>query len=257
MGSEMKHKSLSFSVFFYDSMTKIYCISPLFSYTCIILLCLLHKYYENSGAHGFFALYYHLQGQHLLNFLYRRSSRWLFITLQIAAILLSANAHADNILAKEYFLKAAFLYNFSRLVEWPAATFTNNYEPFQLCFIGEEPFAEALESIRNKKINGRPLIIQHNISLSYASQCQILFISQSEKQNIAQILTVLNQASVLTVSELPDFAEQQGHIRFFLNDDEKLRLEVNLEAIKQAGLKISSRILSLAKIVSSKRIIKP
>ena len=184
-----------------------------------------------------------------LNFLRRPLSCLLFITMMMTSTLVQA----ENILAREYFLKTAFLYNFARLVEWPAGTFNTKTDPFRLCFIGKEPFNEALRSIRNKTVRGRSLLIQRDVSLNEASQCQILFISQSEKNNIPDILTTLHQAPVLTVSELAGFAEQNGHIRFFLSNDEKLSLEVNLDAIKRAGLKISSRILTLAKIVSSER----
>ncbi|MCK5647678.1 MAG: YfiR family protein [Gammaproteobacteria bacterium] len=188
-----------------------------------------------------------------MNFLRRSLSCLFFITMMIT----STQAYAENILAREYFLKAAFLYNFARLVEWPATTFKTETDPFRLCFIGKEPFNKALRSIRNKKVNSRPLMIQRDVNLNEASRCQILFISQSERHNIPFILTALHQTPVLTVSESAGFAEQNGHIRFFLSNDEKLRLEVNLDAITQAGLKISSRILSLAKIVSSKRAIMP
>lgn len=193
------------------------------------------------------------QVRHLLNFL----RRYLSILLLITMMATSTQMHAENILAREYFLKAAFLYNFARLVEWPETTFKTETAPFQLCFIGNEPFNKALRTIRNKKVNGRPLIIQRDINLSNAAQCQILFISRSEKNNIPDILAALHQAPVLTVSELAGFTEQNGHIGFFLNNDEKLSLEVNLDEIKLSGLKISSRILTLAKIVSSKRKIMP
>jgi len=170
---------------------------------------------------------------------------------------LSTKAYAGNILAKEYYVKAAFLYNFARLIEWPTTAFPTETSPFHLCFIGKEPFDSALRSIRNKKINGRSLIIHRGIFSDHASKCQILFISQSEKNNIPHILSILNHAPVLTVSELPGFAEQQGHIRLFLSNDEKIKLEINHDAINKAGLKISSRILTLAKIVSTREPVTP
>ncbi len=200
-----------------------------------------------------------------MNFLRQSLSHLIFISMMMASTLPltliliapSTDAHADNILAKEYFVKAAFLYNFARLVEWPATTFITKDTPFRLCLIGDDPFGNALHSIRNKKVNGHPLIIQRDIILSDASQCQILFISLSEKKNTADILTTLNHAPVLTVSEASEFAEQEGHIRLFLAANNKLSLEVNLDAINKAGLTISSRILTLAKIVSTKGAIKP
>jgi hypothetical protein len=170
-----------------------------------------------------------------------------------------AKAYAESLLAKEYFLKAAFIYNFARLVEWPANTFGTDLESdsFRLCFIGKDPFENALRSIRNKKVAGRPLIIQRFIQLNEVQTCHILFISSTEEKQLQKILNAVKQSPVLTVSEIPEFAEKSGHIRFFLNKNEKLNLEVNLDSIKQAGLSISSRILTLAKIVSTKEIIEP
>ncbi|MCU7948719.1 MAG: YfiR family protein [gamma proteobacterium symbiont of Bathyaustriella thionipta] len=162
-----------------------------------------------------------------------------------------ASTFADNIQAKEYYVKAAFLYNFARLVEWPKNTFSNKNEPIRICLIGHDSFGDALRTIRNKKVNDRSLVIQRSVKLQNISHCHILFIDQSEKSNVQRIVNKLNQHATLTVSELPAFAHQNGHIRLFLNNDKTLSLEINLGAINQAGLKISSRILTLAKIVSS------
>jgi hypothetical protein len=169
--------------------------------------------------------------------------------------LYAENIKSHNAQAQEYLLKAAFLYNFARLVDWPDNTFQNTSDPFRLCLIGDDPFAQALQSIQNKKVRGHPLIIQRFMHLNNVKQCQILFISRSEKTHLSSILAITNFNPILTVSELAFFAEHSGHIRFFLNNDNKLSLEVNLNAIKQAGLIISSRILSLAKIISSQEII--
>lgn len=173
-----------------------------------------------------------------------------FSTL-IATSLFSAPSSAENILAREYFLKAAFLYNFARLVDWPDGTFQTDSDQFQLCLIGTDPFAEALHPIQNKKVRGHPLRIQRIMSLNDVQQCHMLFISRSEKNRLNEIIQATSAYPILTVSELADFAEHKGHIRLFVSNNNKLSLEVNLNAIKASNLNISSRILSLAKIVSS------
>lgn len=192
--------------------------------------------------------------------LFRRSflSLYFIFSVMNVALILSLSianmSHAENILAKEYFLKAAFLYNFARLLDWPQSNFKSDSSPLHLCLIGQDPFDNALRSIRNKKVKGHPLIIRRFISLDEVTRCQILFISRSEESQLPKILDSVKNLPTLTVSEIPEFAEQNGHIRFFLNNDEKLNLEVNLNSIKQSGLKISSRILTLAKIVSTTSI---
>lgn len=167
----------------------------------------------------------------------------------------TATLHGESLLHKEYFVKAAFLYNFARLVEWPANTFSSDTDPIRICFMGDDPFDEALKTIENKKVKSRPLLIQRSVGLDNASRCQLLFVSQSEKYQLADILERLKQYPVLTVSELPGFAQERGHIRLFVADDETLSLEVNLDAILGANLQISSRILTLATIVNSDEVI--
>ncbi len=187
------------------------------------------------------------------------SAPTFFLALLVTAssTFFSPTTHADNILAKEYFVKAAFLYNFARLVEWPENKFKSDSDSFKLCFLGKDPFGPALRSIQNKKVAGRPLLIQRNVELANTSNCHILFISQSEIKQLDNILSYIKQFPVLTVSEIPQFAEQNGHIRLFLNNNEKISLKVNLISINQADLNISSRILTLAELVSTKEAFKP
>ncbi len=182
---------------------------------------------------------------------FRHSLLYICFSTLMATTLPSVEAYAESILAREYFLKAAFLYNFARLVDWPDNSLQTTDEPFTLCLIGKDPFAQALRPIRNKKVRGHPLNIKRNISLDQIQQCHMLFISRSEQDRLQEILQAAAAYPILTVSELADFAEHNGHIRLFLNNDEKLSLEVNLNAIRAQDLTISSRILSLARIVSS------
>jgi hypothetical protein len=163
--------------------------------------------------------------------------------------------YANDLLAKEYFLKAAFLYNFSRLINWPTIVFKDHKNSFNLCFIGKDSFANALQSINNKKVfidhTIRHIKIHRFVTLKNIKHCQIVYISQSEKKQLTTILTYLKQYPILSVSEIQNFADKGGHIRLFLVNN-KLKLEINLSVIEHSQLKISSRILTLAKLVSSK-----
>lgn len=190
---------------------------------------------------------------HQLKFKSTILSAFLFIVM----IGNTAAVNGGDIQAKEYFLKTAFLYNFARLVDWPANSFTTDTSPVRLCFMGNDSFGDALEAIRNKKANSRPLIIKRNIALNEIPQCHILFISRSENSSLQPILRHAAQFPVLSVSEIPGFAQKNGHIRFFLREDNTLSLEVNLDAIKQSKLNISSRILTLAKIVTCDEVSRP
>jgi hypothetical protein len=175
---------------------------------------------------------------------------YLVSLLSLTLLLTSVSSYADGRQAKEHYVKTAFLYNFARLAEWPQNTFANN-ENIQICLIGKDNFGDALSSIKDKKVRNQALTLHRHIKFSDITQCHMLFISQSEKTKVQKILNLTKNHAILTISELSDFAQHGGHIRLFLNAQSTLSLEINLVAIKHSGIKISSRILTLATIVSS------
>lgn len=151
----------------------------------------------------------------------------------------------------EYRLKAAFLFNFSKFVDWPADAFTNAEAPLQICVIGQDPFgAEFAQSVTNKIVNGHRIELVHPKDVHEARACQILFIAVSEKKRIPEILQGLKGTSVLTVADIPNFVETGGIINFILDQD-RVRFEINLKAAEVAHLKLSARLLTVAKLVLS------
>ncbi|MCZ6872572.1 MAG: YfiR family protein [bacterium] len=156
-------------------------------------------------------------------------------------------AHAS---LREYKLKAAFLYNFVKFVKWPTAAFADTNTPIVIGVLGEDPFGVALEAIENKTIGGRQLVIKRYKGLQDLEPSHILFISSSERARLPQILVNLKGASVLTVGEMVQFAQSGGIINFTRRKN-KIRLEINLDAAKRAGLKISSQLLKLAKVIKA------
>jgi hypothetical protein len=151
----------------------------------------------------------------------------------------------------EYKVKAAFLCNFVNFVEWPSQTFKTPNEPITICVLGEDPFGNALtEVIREIKLNGRGFVERHIAGKEEARACQILFISSSERNQLRGITKEVGGLSVLTVGDTRGFA-QQGIIVNFVLQDNRVRFEFNTDAADRAHLKISSKLLSLAKIVKS------
>ncbi len=150
----------------------------------------------------------------------------------------------------EYQVKAVFLFNFAKYIEWPATT-TKSQEPIAIGVLGEDPFGDLLEkAIVGKTVNGRRLIILRITQVHEARDCQILFISSSERQRLRHLLDTLKGSSVLTVGDTEGFAQLGGMINFTLEEN-RVRFEINQDAAEKAGLKISSRLLSLAKIIRS------
>lgn len=155
--------------------------------------------------------------------------------------------------SKEYQVKAAFLFNFAQFVEWPADAYSSTNEPFCIGILGENPFGSVLdEMVQGEHIGVHSLSIVHTQKLDGLGHCQMVFICKSEKKHLPEILSALKARPVLTVSELDGFARDGGGINFYLEDN-KVRFEINAGAAKDDGLKISSQLLTLGRLVSTAR----
>ncbi len=148
----------------------------------------------------------------------------------------------------EYKVKAAFLYNFAKFVEWPDKAFSSSEGTFRLCVLGDDPFGPALKSLEGKLVRGRALRVIRCADILEAEKSHMVFIARSEQDRLTEILSRLKDRSVLTVSDLTGFAKQGGCIGF-IDAGKKLRFEINPEATKEADLKVSSQLMKLAKIV--------
>jgi hypothetical protein len=162
----------------------------------------------------------------------------------------AASAYESEV-PQEYLIKAAFLYNFAKFVEWPANAFTHESDPIILCILGTDPFGNALDSIEGKMINNRKLEIKRCETVEEAKNCHILFVSSSKKTSVPQILNAFKNLAVMTVGDMEDFGRLGGIINFIIVEN-KVRFEINLDSAQKAGLKISSKLLKLAIIVNEK-----
>jgi hypothetical protein len=148
-------------------------------------------------------------------------------------------------------VEAVFVFNFAHFVEWPPQSFATPNEPFIIGILGSDPFGAHLdEVVRGEQINGHPLQVQRFRSLADVGRCQILFIDRSENERIDQILAALNGRSVLTVSQADGAAEHGVMIQFAV-ENSRVRLRINVESARAAGLTISSKLLRPAAIVGA------
>jgi hypothetical protein len=159
-------------------------------------------------------------------------------------------ARAEGV-AGEYDVKAAFLFNFTKFVEWPPAAFTDEHSLLRVCVLGENPFGKALSLLMGDEVGGRRLSLTHLESLNKLESCHVLYVSRSERERLGQVLAAVRSAPVLTVGDTPGFIDQGGMINFIL-EGSKVRFDVNQEAAERAGIKISSRLLALAKHVKGR-----
>lgn len=167
--------------------------------------------------------------------------------LLVLLLLAAAVPAAAQKVSGEYQLKAAFLYNFAKFVEWPPSAFSGDDAPLAICVYGEDPFGRSLEElVRNERIGNRALEVRRPESLSGLGECHILYVSRSERGRAGEVVSSLGEARVLTVGESESFLHSGGMIGFFLEEN-KVRFQVNLPAAERSRLKISSKLLRLAK----------
>jgi YfiR/HmsC-like len=177
----------------------------------------------------------------------RRRSRVRF--LLVLTVVFCASTLLAQTTAKEYRIKAAFLFNFALYVEWPPDAFQDANSPLTYCTVGEDPFEGVLDqSLNAKSVGTHPLRVQHLKAPENFQGCQIVFIGANEKKRIAAILESLKQTPVLVVGESSHFVQQGGTVGF-LSEENTVRFEVNLDAAQRARLNISATLLSVAKTV--------
>ena len=173
---------------------------------------------------------------------------WYIVSRLLATVALAGQTacpESPGAPPSEYQVKAAFLYNFAKFVEWPQTAEDQN-GPLAICVLGKDPFGGALERvIEGKTVNGRSITIRHLNEAGRAQACHILFISASEAGHFNEVLRSILERNVLTVSEIDGFCERGGVIAFVM-DGRRVRFRINPKAAAGANLNISSKLLQLA-----------
>lgn len=150
----------------------------------------------------------------------------------------------------EYKVKAGFLYNFAKLTEWATNAFATADAPVVVCVIGDDPFGKSLDdTLHGKTVGERKIVVQRFKHINEVGTCHILFISASERERLASIFVHIADKPILTVSDLENFARIGGMIGLRKTDDGP-KFEINLHAVERAGLRLDSRLLRLAGIVT-------
>ena len=178
--------------------------------------------------------------------------RWLLCCLLTAGLLPPRPVVAAA--PTEQQVKAVFVFNFSHFVEWPASAYTAPTEPFVIGVLGSDALAAQLnEAVRGERIDAHPLLVRQFRSVEEIVPCRILFIGQSEGAQLDRILAAVDGHPTLTVSDL-DGSSQRGVMIQFFNANNRVRLRINVDSVRAAGLTISSNLLRPAEIVrTSKR----
>jgi len=155
----------------------------------------------------------------------------------------------------EYDLKAAYIYNFSKFVNWPSSSFEDESDDFEIVVYGSSPITEVLyKALKNRKIRGRSISIKVIYDLKNLGDAEILFVSKDMQKDIKNIVNICEGSPILIIGDILEGFCQSGGIINFTQKSSKYRFEINNQAAQRAGLKISSKLLALARIVSSEEI---
>lgn len=170
--------------------------------------------------------------------------RW---TASLASSLVVATAHGATTGGPSlHDVTAAYLFNFSKFVEWPEGAFAGTGDPITICVLGESPLASLLDdAVKGKQVNGRELVVRETSSIARTAGCHIVFIASSERGRLEDVLAELADRPVLTVSNAQSVADRGAVIGLTL-EDSRVRFEVNLAAAGRARLKLSSQLLKVA-----------
>lgn len=195
-----------------------------------------------------------------------RLNRLALLCVALSLVCAPAAVHAEPGSIQEYQIKAAFLYNFIKFVDWPKEAMPDGNEPITIGIIGKDPFGQAFEPVKDKDAKDKKVVVKRfksiadlkklgesgkdelNRQIEAVKKCHLLFVCSSEKEHLKDIVNAVKDRPVLTVGEMQGFLETGG-ISNFLVEDNKVRFEVNLTAAEHAKLKIRSQLLRLAKRV--------
>jgi hypothetical protein len=175
--------------------------------------------------------------------------RGLLLALLCAG--LAPQARPAAVAATEPQVKAVFVFNFSHFVAWPATSFATPTEPFVIGVLGgDEVAAQLEEAARGERMETHPLLVRRLRDIEEARDCQILYVDRSQASQLERVLALLDKRSTLTVSDL-EGAARRGVMIQLAREDNRIRLAINIEAARGAGLTISSNLLRPARIVRS------
>jgi hypothetical protein len=171
----------------------------------------------------------------------------IFMGVTGAMVIRPLDVYAQELKPGEYQVKAALLYNFVKFVEWPDDRKTRS-DIINICVLGEDPFDDAFDSFQGETVGNRKLRIKRFRTLQHIDDCQVLFISRSESEDIGHILAAVKGLNILTVGDIEGFARKGVILNFYIENN-RVRFEINLDSLRQTGLRISSKVMHLARII--------
>ncbi|WP_051321664.1 YfiR family protein [Chrysiogenes arsenatis] len=166
--------------------------------------------------------------------------QWGLMVLLILGIGTTSLANS----APEHQVKVAFIYNFTKFIQWPPVAGQPPSGQIQLCVVGKRPLDD-IEKLEGQLTFGRPIVVRLDVPAKEWSQCDILYIAESEAPRVSEILARVATLPILTISDMPDFADKGGIIGLRIHDG-RVRFDINLATARRIEMHISSQLLGLA-----------
>lgn len=188
-----------------------------------------------------------LDVQHLNNKTGVQPRYWHYAVVACLCLLIAIQSFAKG--TDEYTIKLVYLYNFTKFVEWPSTLFKDDQTPFSICIMGSLPSTESAKQLENKTSKNRTIDIRLLNLNSKTDSCHILFLTKTLKGPIATEITQRAHQSTIVVGETPNFANHSGEIGFILDDQNRVRVEINLLKAQQKNISIKSPLLEIARKV--------
>jgi len=176
---------------------------------------------------------------------------WTIVSLTLTCLLCATSLPGqtrEEALRLEYAVKAAYLYNFVKFVDWPAARLPAADTAITVCILGVDPFGATIDPLAQRTAQGRRLRIERHRDTGTLGACHVIFVSASESRQLASVLAALPRDGVLTVGDSDAFARKGGVIGF-ITESGKVRLEINRAAARAASLRIRAQLLEVARLV--------
>jgi hypothetical protein len=173
----------------------------------------------------------------------------LVLVLLTPTLLFSITVDAQVSKASAGQVQAAYLYNFGKFIKWPASVTANQGGSFNICVLDQDPFGDTLKSaLAGESVGGKSVAVKRLAHAEDAAGCHILFINAAQAKDLRGILAALDDSSVLTVSDMPDFSKRGGMIQFVF-DGNRVRFEINLGSAEKSHLVLASELLKVAAVV--------
>ncbi len=170
---------------------------------------------------------------------------YCFFAVMLAIAPVSSSGAQQTEMVKSYKIKAAFLLNFAKFINWPEDSFNQDNNSFKICVLGDSPFGSSLSPFTSRSVCRKKIDLQYVSTVHQAESCQLLFVSTSEKGNLDVIQRTLGDTSIAMVSDIEGFTQSGGTIEF-VSEENKLSFIINLRRAREQGLEIHSALLNLA-----------